>query len=97
MFPTSSALTVRLIQLIIIRILTKKLKISDYMQLRTNYRIFGNTIGVPLNEPRNVNLSGLPVILSLYELKVLMDKDVVIVLDKVSSNFIQDSRSSETK
>uniref|UniRef100_A0A182IQJ8 tRNA-splicing endonuclease subunit Sen34 n=1 Tax=Anopheles atroparvus TaxID=41427 RepID=A0A182IQJ8_ANOAO len=50
---------------------------DDYFRLRTEFRIVGNLIGVPVSHPRNINQQGLPVVLSSYELKLLFEKNAI--------------------
>lgn len=42
----------------------------------------GNLIGIPVSHPRNVNQQGLPAVLSCYELKLLLETNVVRLVDK---------------
>ncbi|XP_052872318.1 tRNA-splicing endonuclease subunit Sen34 [Anopheles cruzii] len=58
---------------------------DDYLSLRCNYRIVGNLIGVPVSHPRNINHQGLPAVLSACEMKLLLDKDVVCLIDKTTA------------
>ncbi|XP_058057694.1 tRNA-splicing endonuclease subunit Sen34 [Anopheles bellator] len=58
---------------------------DDYLSLRCNYRIVGNLIGVPVSHPRNIHHQGLPAVLSVYEMKLLLDKNVVCLIDKTSA------------
>ncbi|XP_050092178.1 tRNA-splicing endonuclease subunit Sen34 isoform X2 [Anopheles aquasalis] len=55
---------------------------EDYFTLRGDHRIVGNLIGIPVSHPRNVNQQGLPAVLTCYELKLLLEIDVVRLVDK---------------
>ncbi|XP_001238354.3 tRNA-splicing endonuclease subunit Sen34 [Anopheles gambiae] len=58
---------------------------EDYLKLRFEYRIVGNLIGVPVSHPRNVNQQGMPVALSAYEVKLLLDKEIITLVDKTGA------------
>uniref|UniRef100_A0A182Q2X7 tRNA-splicing endonuclease subunit Sen34 n=1 Tax=Anopheles farauti TaxID=69004 RepID=A0A182Q2X7_9DIPT len=58
---------------------------EDYLKLRFEHRIVGNLIGVPTSHPRNVNQQGLPAVLSGYELKLLLQREVVQLVDRQKS------------
>uniref|UniRef100_A0A182JRB0 tRNA-splicing endonuclease subunit Sen34 n=1 Tax=Anopheles christyi TaxID=43041 RepID=A0A182JRB0_9DIPT len=66
-------------------LLTIPLCILDYLKLRFEYRIVGNLIGVPVSHPRNVNQQGMPVALSLCEVKLLLDKQSIMLVDKTGT------------
>ncbi|CAO1374579.1 unnamed protein product [Diamesa serratosioi] len=67
---------------------------DDYMKLRTEYRVVGNLVGIPATHPRNLNWSGLPAIFNDYEVKLLMEKKVVLLLNKTG---LKDAPTEENK
>uniref|UniRef100_A0A182WDX8 tRNA-splicing endonuclease subunit Sen34 n=1 Tax=Anopheles minimus TaxID=112268 RepID=A0A182WDX8_9DIPT len=58
---------------------------EDYLKLRFECRIVGNLIGVPVSHPRNVNQQGMPVALSKWELKLLLDHQIIRLVDQNSA------------
>ncbi|XP_053658827.1 uncharacterized protein LOC128707895 [Anopheles marshallii] len=58
---------------------------EDYLKLRFECRIVGNLIGVPVSHPRNVNQQGMPVALSRWELKLLLEKEMIWLVDQNSA------------
>ncbi|XP_053679018.1 uncharacterized protein LOC128729454 [Anopheles nili] len=56
--------------------------VDDYLKLRFEYRIIGNLIGVPVSHPRDTNQQGMPAVLSACELKFLLEKQIVQLIDK---------------
>uniref|UniRef100_A0A2M4CUZ2 tRNA-splicing endonuclease subunit Sen34 n=2 Tax=Anopheles darlingi TaxID=43151 RepID=A0A2M4CUZ2_ANODA len=69
---------------------------EDYFTLRGVYRIVGNLIGIPVSHPRNVNQQGLPAVLSCYELKLLLEKNLVRLVDK-NAAFMTAPNDSQTE
>ncbi|XP_058170771.1 uncharacterized protein LOC131285934 [Anopheles ziemanni] len=55
---------------------------NDYFRLRSEFRIVGNLIGVPVSHPRNINQQGLPAVLSTVELKFLLAKNAIELVDR---------------
>ncbi|KFB50085.1 AGAP011885-PA-like protein [Anopheles sinensis] len=55
---------------------------NDYFRLRSEFRIVGNLIGVPVSHPRNINQQGLPAVLSTVELKFLLSKNAIELVDR---------------
>lgn len=53
------------------------------MKIRTEYRIIGNLIGCLTSHPRNISKAGLPAIYSSYEVQLLLDKNVIVVVRKI--------------
>lgn len=53
------------------------------MKIRTEYRIIGNLIGCLTSHPRNIAKSGLPAIYSLCEVQLLLDKNIIILVNKI--------------
>ncbi|XP_052902536.1 uncharacterized protein LOC128310041 [Anopheles moucheti] len=58
---------------------------EDYLKLRFECRIVGNLIGVPVSHPRNVNQQGMPAALSRWELKLLLEKEIIRLVDQNSA------------
>lgn len=57
-----------------------------YMKLRTEHHILGKLIGVPVSHPRNHLINGLPAMLTEYESRLLLEKELVLIEDKVGLN-----------
>uniref|UniRef100_A0A182RRZ6 TSEN34 N-terminal domain-containing protein n=1 Tax=Anopheles funestus TaxID=62324 RepID=A0A182RRZ6_ANOFN len=58
---------------------------EDYLKLRLEWRIPGNLIGVSVSHPRNVNQQGMPVVFSKWELKLLLDNQIIRLVDHSSA------------
>uniref|UniRef100_A0A182TA15 tRNA-splicing endonuclease subunit Sen34 n=1 Tax=Anopheles maculatus TaxID=74869 RepID=A0A182TA15_9DIPT len=54
---------------------------EDYLKLRYEHRIVGNLIGIPVSHPRNVNQQGMPAALTSCELKFLLDRQIIQLVD----------------
>lgn len=53
-----------------------------YFKLRSEHRIVGKLIGIPVVNPRNVGLNGMPAIYNEYETKLLVDRGLVSLIEK---------------
>lgn len=55
---------------------------NTYFRIRAEHRIVGKLIGIPVVNPRNASLNGLPAIYNDYETKLLIDRCLVSLIDK---------------
>lgn len=53
------------------------------MNIRTNHRIVGSPAGISVSCPRNSNLNSLPVVLNQYEVKLLLQEKIAVLVNKV--------------
>ncbi|XP_055529886.1 tRNA-splicing endonuclease subunit Sen34 [Wyeomyia smithii] len=58
--------------------------VDDYLELRYTHRIVGCLIGVPVSKSRNVNISALPAVLSRYEMKLAIEKQIITVHNRTA-------------
>lgn len=65
-----------------------------YFRIRTEHRIVGKLIGIPVVNPRNVSLNGLPAIYNEYETKLLVERCLVSLIHK---HGLRNPPSEETK
>jgi tRNA-splicing endonuclease subunit Sen34 len=56
---------------------------NDYMEIRTEHRIVGKLIGIPVTSTKNVVVNALPAIFTDYQVKLLLEKGIVDLEDKV--------------
>lgn len=55
---------------------------DDYLKIRSEYHIVGNLIGIPVVNPRNLHANGLPAVFNEYEVKLMLEKGLVLLEDK---------------
>lgn len=56
---------------------------DDYLKIRSEYRIIGKLIGVPVSNARSVNaINGLPAFYNEYETKLMVERGLVVLEDK---------------
>lgn len=67
---------------------------NDYFRLRTEHRITGKLIGIPVSHPRNLLISGLPAVLNELEVNVLLEERLATIEDKTR---LRDMPSKEIK
>jgi hypothetical protein len=67
---------------------------SDYTKLRTNHRVVGKFIGVPVCFQRNMLWNSMPVCFSEIEAKLMLEEGLVVVEDRRG---LRESSSEEVK
>lgn len=56
---------------------------DDYLKIRSEYRIIGKLIGVPVSNARSVNaINGLPAFYNEYETKLMVERGLAVLEDK---------------
>lgn len=56
--------------------------VDDYLTLRFTHRLPGNLIGVPATKPRNGHAFALPAVFSIYEVRLAIEKGLIILVDR---------------
>lgn len=56
---------------------------QDYLKIRTDHRIVGKLIGVPVTQQRNLVCHSLPAFFNEYETKLLLEKGIAVLDEKI--------------